>query len=256
MALALVPCVAVSVGRSLSRRYLFPARELPKLSVPSDLTSRGVVASDGAPVHLLELPAEKGARTIVHFHNNRETVEACSELARKLHAKGFGVLLVEYRGYGMSGDLEPSEEGLYRDAEAGLDWLAAKGVGPDQVVLSGVSLGTGVAAEMARRGRGSRLVLMTPYTSIPDVVTDRVPIAPASVLVPDAFDTLSKTSQIHVPTLVVHGDADEIVPFWMGERVAETIDDCRFVRVAGGHHGDLFARDGDEIFDAIFKLSS
>jgi hypothetical protein len=243
-------------SRALSRRYLFPAKELPKLAVPRDLVAETVVARDGTPVHLLELRGRPGERTVVHFHNNRETVEACAGFARSLHEKGFGVLLVEYRGYGASTGLDPSEEGLYLDAEAGLDMLGDRGVGPERVVLSGISLGTGVAAEMARRGRGSRLVLMTPYTSIPDIVSDVVPAAPASFLCADHFDTLSKTGDIHVPTLVVHGDADEIVPFWMGERVAGGITGARFVRVPGGHHGDLFARDSDEIFGAIVALNA
>lgn len=243
-------------GRAASRHFLFPARELPRLSAPRDLACRSVIAKDGAPVHLLEVPAERGQRTIVHFHNNRETVEACADLARALHRRGFGVLLVEYRGYGASAGLETSEEGVYLDAEAGLDMLAARGVGAEKVVLSGTSLGTGVAAEMARRGRGSRLVLMAPYTSIPDIVSDVVPIAPTSLLVPDRFDTLAKTADIRVPTLVVHGDADEIVPFWMGQRLASAIPGARLVRVPGGHHGDLFARDADEIFQAILDLST
>jgi pimeloyl-ACP methyl ester carboxylesterase len=134
--------------------------------------------------------------------------------------------------------------------------LAARGVGPDRILLSGVSLGTGVAAEMARRGLGSRLVLVTPYTSIPDLVTDRVPGVPAAFLLADRFDTLAKAPDIRVPTLVIHGDADEIVPFAMGQRVAGAIAGARFMRVPGGHHGDLFAREGSKLLDAIAALGT
>jgi fermentation-respiration switch protein FrsA (DUF1100 family) len=109
---------------------------------------------------------------------------------------------------------------------------------------------------MARRGRGARLVLVTPYTSIPDLVTDRAPVVPARLLVADRFDTLSKASAIDVPTLVIHGDADEIVPFWMGERVTSAIHGARMLVVAGGRHGDLFARDGDRIASAIASFGS
>ena len=251
LGLAVGIAVAVPATRAASRYFLFPGQRLRTLAAPRDFIVGAIVASDGAPVHLLELPAATGAWTIVHFHNNRETVEACAELASALHARGFGVLLVEYRGYGASRDLDPTEEGLYRDAEAGLDMLAARGIGPERVVLSGISLGTGVAAEMARRGRGARLVLMTPYTSIPDLVTGIVPGAPAALLLPDHFDTLSKAGGLRIPTLVVHGDADEIVPFWMGERVARSIAGARLVRVGGGHHGDLFAREAEGILAEI-----
>ena len=123
-------------------------------------------------------------------------------------------------------------------------------------MLWGTSLGTGVAAEMARRGRGAALVLVTPYTSIPDVIASAVPLLPAGLLVPDRFDTLSKSSEIRVRTLIIHGDADEIVPFWMGQSLAGSIAGARLLTVAGGHHGDLFLRERDRLLGAISAISS
>jgi uncharacterized protein len=258
LALALsLPAGGLPIGtQALSRAYLFPVSQVATTSTPADFVRHRLVASDGVTVHAIELPAPAGARTLVHFHNNRETVEAAAGFARAIRARGLGVLLVEYRGYGASRGDDPSEDGLYRDAEAALDMLARRGIGPDRVVLSGTSLGTGVAAEMASRGRGSRLVLVTPYTSIPDLVTDRVPGVPATLLVADRFDTLAKAPDIRVPTLVIHGDADEIVPFAMGGRVAGAISGAHLLRVSGGHHGDLFVREGRRLFDAIAALGA
>lgn len=238
---------ALSTVRMASRRWIFPGHEVPWRPAPSEVAHRAFAARDGTVVHALELGVEDGGRTVVYFHNNRETVEARLDFATALNHRGFGVLLVEYRGYGSSHESTPSEEGLYEDAEAALDLLASRGVTSDRIVLWGTSLGTGIAAEMARRGRGSRLVLITPYTSIPDLVSDRVPILPSRFLIADQFDTLAKSSEIAVPTTVVHGDADEIVPFWMGERIAHAVRGAHLVRVRGGHHGDLFAHRGEEL---------
>lgn len=246
----------LSGARSVSRAFLFPATDVPAGRAPDGFVSRSLIARDGVPVHVLELMAPPGARTVVHFHNNRETAEAGADVARALHDRGVGVLLVEYRGYGASRGAAPSEEGLYLDAESALEMLAHRGVGPDRIVLWGTSLGTGVAAEMARRGRGSRLVLVTPYTSIPALVTSVVPGLPARILVLDHFDTIAKSGDIHVPTLVIHGDADEIVPFWMGEHLTRAIPDARLVRIVGGHHGDLFLRDREKLLTEIALLSS
>jgi pimeloyl-ACP methyl ester carboxylesterase len=140
--------------------------------------------------------------------------------------------------------------GLYHDAEAALDALAKRGVGPDHITLAGVSLGTGVATEMARRGRGSALVLVSPYTSITAMAQRTAWFLPTSVLVPDRFDTLGKAPSIRLPTLVVHGDADEVIPVVMGRTVAAAIDGARLRIVAGGHHNDLFAVD-TSLVDAI-----
>ena len=120
--------------------------------------------------------------------------------------------------------------------------------GTSSVSVAAGALGSGVAAEMARRGRGGALVLVAPYTSIPDLVRASVPLAPADLFVEDRFDTLSKSGEIKIPTLVIHGDADEIVPFWMGERLSASIAGARLLRVPGGHHHDLFTRDGERLF--------
>jgi alpha-beta hydrolase superfamily lysophospholipase len=251
LTLLLVSATLVVGARALSARFVFAGqRERPR-ALPNDFSLLTASTRDGVLVRALHLPAPPGARTLVHFHNNRDTASDGAELARALHALGLGVVLVEYRGYGISRGPKPTEEGLYDDAEALLDHLAARGVGPDRVVLWGTSLGTGVAAEMARRGRGAALVLVTPYTSIPDIVRSAVPIVPARLVIPDAFDTLDKCAQIRVPTLVIHGDADEIVPFWMGDRLAARIRGARLLCVAGGRHGDLFARERDRLLAAI-----
>ncbi len=244
----------VSAERRISRAFLFPADAAPWVT-PADFVQHALVARDGVAVHAFELEAPPGARTLVHFHNNRETAGARADLARTLHARGFGVLLVEYRGYGASRGPGPCEEGLYLDAESALGMLARRGLGADRIVLWGTSLGTGVAAEMARRGWGSRLVLVTPYTSIPDLVADAAPGLPAGLLVPDHFDTLAKSSAIQIPTLIIHGDADEVVPFWMGRRLADAIQGSRLLRVAGARHGDLFARDGERLLGEIVAIS-
>jgi pimeloyl-ACP methyl ester carboxylesterase len=243
-------------ARALAKRLVFPTHRVDDRPLPNGATVITLVAHDGAAVHALEIEGPPSAPEAVVFHNNRETIADGVGLARALRGRGFGVMLVEYRGYGLSQGIDPSEEGLYLDAEAALDALGRRGVGSDRVLLFGTSLGTGVAAEMARRGRGSALVLVTPYTSIPDLAEDVVPLLPANALLDDRFETLSKASQIHVPTLVIHGDRDEIVPFWMGARVAGAIAGARFLRVAGGHHGDLFAKDSDRLLGAIATLSA
>ncbi len=260
LVLAVLPVLAlvVATARAAAPRFVFRGARsgaTPR-PVPPGFTLITASARDGVEVHALDLPAPPGARTLVHFHNNRDDAADAADLALRLHARGLGVLLVEYRGYGLSRGTEPSEEGLYADAEAALSRLAARGVGPEQVVLWGTSLGTGVAAEMARRGRGAALVLVTPYTSIPDVVTAAVPVVPAGLLMPPRFDTLGKTADIRIPTLVIHGDADEIVPFWMGAQLAAAIPGARLLHVRGGHHGDLFLREGERLLDAILDLSS
>ncbi len=225
-------------------------------SLPPGLEHHVVVAADGTPVRALELAAPHGARTVVVFHNNRETAEDRLDVARAFAARGLGAVLAEYRGYGASrhAGVAPTEDGLYLDAEAVLAMLRARGVGPDRVVLMGISLGTGIAAEMSRRGRGAALVLVTPYTSIPELAGASGWMAGASRLLPDRFDTAAKCAEIGVPTLVVHGDADEIVPFWMGERIASRIVGARLLRVRGARHAEALARVKGDVAEVVARM--
>ncbi|HZF48434.1 MAG TPA: transposase [Polyangiaceae bacterium] len=176
-------------------------------------------------------------------------------LAAELARRGLGVLLVEYRGYGLSSGRAISEEGLYMDAEAALDALASDGVAPSGTVLWGTSLGSGVAAEMAARGRGAALILVTPFTSIRAVATRIAPILPASLYMGDHYDTFSKAPAIRVPTLIIHGDRDELVPYSMGQALSAAIPGARLITIEGGRHNDLFVRASEMLLDRIVDHS-
>jgi uncharacterized protein len=237
---AMAYALLVGAARLLHRRVLYQPPSDPPGDVPEGSTLLTATAADGVAVNALEFAAPRAARTIVHFHGNAETVEANAFLAREMKKRGFAMVLVEYRGYGRSKGTSPNEEGLYLDAAAILDVLAARGVGPDRVVLWGQSLGTGVAAEMAKRGRGSRLALVAPFTSTVDMASRIVPFLPASMVMIDRFDTIGKAPSISAPTLVVHGDIDDVIPFEQGEKVSHALPHGTFLKVPEGRHDNLY----------------
>jgi fermentation-respiration switch protein FrsA (DUF1100 family) len=236
--------VVVALVWAFQRRLLYIAAGRADGDAPSGVRHATYVAADGATVHTYELDVVGATRTVVYFHGNGEVIGDDVGMARELARLGLSVVLVEYRGYGHAAGGAPTEAGLYADAEAPLRALAARGVDASHVVLWGQSLGTGVAAEMASRGLGGALVLVSPYTSMRDVAAKHFPWLPARLLTRDHFDTLDKAPSIHVPTVVLHGTDDEIVPFAMGEHVAGAIPGARLFRVEGGHHNDLFAGAG------------
>ena len=227
-----------------SKRLLYPAPAEGPLAVPTRARLVARATPQGAHFLGVYYAARGDAPTLVLFHGNGETVAWSLPLASDLAASGLGVLLGEYRGYGMSAlSGTPSEEGLYDDGAAGLAFLREQHIPNDRVVLWGTSLGTGVASELAATGQGARLVLCSPYTSIRAMAAHYAWFLPTRWIVREQFDTLAKAGRIHVPTLVVHGTDDEVVPFEMGRAVASAIDGATFVRVPGGHHNDLYARD-------------
>ena len=236
--------IVVAVAAMSYKRVLYPVPAEAPFVVPANAVLVTRPTPLGVPFHGVYFAASGERPTLVLFHGNGETMATSIPRAGGIAGRGFGVLLAEYRGYGRSGASgTPSEEGLYDDGAAALAFLHDAGVPAARIVLWGTSLGTGVASELAANGNGARLVLCTPYTSIRDLAARVAWFLPWRLVVQERFDTLAKAPRIRVPTLVVHGDQDEVVPFDMGEAVAHAIDGATFFRVPGGHHNDLYALD-------------
>lgn len=259
LVLAALYVVAVLIGCAIYKRALFPSPASPPPIPPGVGQPITAKASDGVTANgLFFPPKDPSAPVVVFFHGNGETVSYDLWRADVFQAMGYGTLLVEYRGYGTAkGNAAPSENGLYADAEAELDAIEqVHGVQPSRIVLWGFSLGTGVASEMAARGHGCALVLEAPFTSILDMADRYTPFFPNKSIVTDRFDTLSNASAIVQPTLVVHGDKDEVVPFQMGQKVARALPHATFIGVHEGHHTNLLDIDGPEISKAAEALIS
>ncbi|MBK8256165.1 MAG: alpha/beta hydrolase [Polyangiaceae bacterium] len=227
-----------SVGCFAARAIVFPA---PRDDLPALAEGGRVVyiLSEGLQIPAIYFAAKPGNPTLLHFHGNGETLNTESDLALAYHRRGLGMFVMEYRGYGASPG-SASEPDLYKDAEAAIAKLGELGVEDKNIVLSGMSIGTGIAAEMASRGHGGKLVLVAPYTSLEALADKLAPILPTSILIQDKFDSLSKAGKIAVPTLVIHGTDDELIPFEMGKTLASAITGAELVAVKGGHHNDLF----------------
>jgi len=198
---------------------------------------------------------------LVYFHGNADQVGwggAClGSYFQGQH--GLGLYAVEYPGYGLARPGAPTERAIYEAADAMLSHLEEDlGVPRSQTVLFGQSVGCAVAVEMARRGFGGRLVLLAPFTSTASMARALYPfLAPALVLLPwlvrDSFDNRAKSASLDLPTLVVHGTEDTIVPSAMGQDLARRIPGARLLLVPGMDHNDAFER--EEVMAAIASFA-
>lgn len=232
--------LAVSLALSLGSGcgpLLFPAPEASKEpAAQGGQLLRLPTAKEDAIA--LWAPPQPGRAVVVFFHGNATQIGDLGWLVDVLRGDGNGVLLVEYPGYGVAAG-SPSEASIYRSAARALDELPKLGVDKAHTVLVGQSLGSGVAAEMATRGYGSRLLLISPFTSIADLVDGLVPFGLGGVFVTDKFDTLSKARRLKMETVIAHGDLDWIVPVEMGRELAHRIPGARLEVVEGAGHNDM-----------------
>ncbi|MCU0684143.1 MAG: alpha/beta hydrolase [Polyangiaceae bacterium] len=208
---------------------------------------------DGAELPAFAWPAPEGAPTLVYYHGNGEQLADLVPIGEAFHEAGLGFFTAEYPGYALARAAGgPTEARLYEGAEAALGHLqGALGVPIERTVLVGHSLGSGVATEMAARGRGGSLVLLSPFTSIGDMAAHLVPWLPGRLLVRDPFDSLSKAPRVIVPALVVHGVNDALIPAAMGQRLGAALVQGRVELVPGAGHNDLFSMYGEALVPLI-----
>ncbi|MFZ4763091.1 MAG: alpha/beta hydrolase [Alphaproteobacteria bacterium] len=187
-------------------------------------------------------PAEQGKKVIVYFHGNAGAIDIRVEPTAALVKAGYGLLLLEYRGYGGNSG-QPSETGLYHDARAAINWLQKTGIPLEKMILLGESLGSGVAVQLATEYKQvAGVILEAPYTSIPDVGQERLPFIPVKLLTTERFDSLRKIPNLQAPLLVLHGTADYLIPFHHGEAIfkaAPPNPHNHFVRLQNIGHVDL-----------------
>ncbi|KII86631.1 hypothetical protein PLICRDRAFT_113702 [Plicaturopsis crispa FD-325 SS-3] len=184
--------------------------------------------------------------TILYFHGNAATrafsarVQLYKAFSSRIPAN---VLAIDYRGFGDS-EGSPSEAGLALDAHAAWDWAIQKGAKPEDIVIIGHSLGTGVtarlAAELAHEDVHPKgVVLLSPFTSIRSLLDTynvlglfpimkplaSIPGAPALVtkFLVHKFDTLSIVQDIKAPILIAHAENDWDIPYSHSERLFDAL---------------------------------
>lgn len=162
--------------------------------------------------------ARPGQPTLLYFHGNGANLAVRAERIRRFMGQGWGVYIMSYRGYSGSGGV-PSEEANHADARRAYSDLLSLGVAPADVVLYGESLGTGVATRLAIDVPAKGLILDSPFTSIVDIGESRYPFLPVDLLLTERYETIRLIGGLRMPLLVVHGEADSIVPVEMGRRV-------------------------------------
>lgn len=230
------------------RAVVFPA-PTEKANTPRGMTE---VAVEGGTFMLTSLVNDDGP-VVVHFHGNGEQVGWLGFIAQEYAERGVSFVAVEYPGY-PGADGQPSESSLLSAAEAALVALTTKhGVARERLILEGQSVGTGVAMAMAAKGWGTKLVLLSPYTSLPDVGARAFTWMPVRLLMRDRFDSLSRVESIKVPTLVLHGRRDEVIPFELGEQLAKSIAGATFVPIDDAGHNDLWDR--ASVIDQLMKFT-
>lgn len=142
-------------------------------------------------------------------HGNGELMDLWPTRVTELQERGYGVLLVEYPGYGRSAG-EPSEEAIAATFAAAYDWaITQPDINPEQVILFGFSVGGGAISTLAKQRPSAALILMSTFTRIADQAAR---FYLPGFLTRDTFDNLALVSGYANPIFLIHGLRDTTIP--------------------------------------------
>ncbi len=222
------------------------------LSGVSEIT---LPTSDGETLVAWYARAKPGEPTLLYFHGNAGSLATRVERVRKYVERGRGILILTYRGFGGSTGT-PSEISNIADAKLSYEYLINKGLRPEDILLYGESLGTGVAVQTAAARPAAGLILDAPYTSLSDVAAERYPWVPVRWLMSDPYRSDLYLAKLTLPVLVIHGDRDDTVPVAMGRKVYELAGGPKELAIINGAgHSDHYLFGSFDIINAwIDKL--
>jgi fermentation-respiration switch protein FrsA (DUF1100 family) len=243
-------------------KLLFPAPKAFEKKTPADsgLRFEDLRISMNAKdyLHGWWIPAAiPSSKVILVFHGNGYVLEdmVTDEIAN-LHEIGANLMLVDYRGYGLSTLISPNETTVNEDAAASLSYLVRHRMIPvGNVFVLGRSIGSGPATYLALKNRGlGGLILESPFSSIDDAASGfwYFRIYPSGLILRTHFDNLSKISSVWTPLLIVSGTADALTPTWMADKIfAQAHQPKQLYLVAGAGHNDLLTAGGNGLTQVL-----
>lgn len=182
---------------------------------------------------------QPGPAAVIYFGGNAEAVGG-SLPDLKATFPGQALYLMHYRGYGATPG-EPTEEGLFADAQALYEYVRAR---HPQVTLVGRSLGSGIATRLASVRPVERLVLVTPYDSIGAVAAHHFRWLPVRLLLRERYDSASYAPKVSAPTTILVAEHDEVIPRASSEALCRAFRPglATFQVAPGVGHNDISLR--------------
>ncbi len=256
--------IGLPVGFLLLRRFETAVTFHPERAafgglwrVPEGAEEVWFKTADGVRLYgwLFHSKTQPAAAVVVYFHGNGGNLSYCDWVGTALAARGFDVLLFDYRGYGRSQGEPTDERGIYADADAAYDFVTKeRGVPAERVVLYGQSLGTTAAVDVASRKACGALVVESGLSSAGDMAGAIMPWLPrfARGLTRNKFDSVGKLPRVGCPVLVAHGERDRIIPVAQGRKLFEAAPARkRLLIIDGAGHNDLSIVGGERYIDSL-----
>jgi pimeloyl-ACP methyl ester carboxylesterase len=240
-------------GRPADFKGLQPGDEMYALSVPG--TRAGT--QDSLQIWWMPQP-DPQAPALLYLHGTFRNLYRNYPKIEALREAGFAVMAVDYRGWGESTPMVPSEATIIADANTAWAEFVRRQPDPRKRVIFGHSMGGGVAIDLASHKHYlvdyAALITESTFTKLPDVAAAVGVLGTvASWITRQKFDSIDKIGQVDAPILMMHGENDDTVPVELGRKLRDAArPGVRWVEIAGGTHSQLH-REAPGIYQQALK---
>lgn len=257
-------CISGLILRMWSKKVekglvFFPERDIYVTPEYYGIQYEDVYFTTGDGVRLNGWFAQGSAdKVILWFHGNGGNIaDRAENLALLVRLVGTSVFIFDYREYGRSGG-EISKAGTFIDADAAYDYLVKeRNVAPEKIVLFGRSLGSALAVYIATKYHPGFLIIESAFTSSDDVADIYYPFLKHLLKTSANYETSRLIGEVEIPKLIIHGERDEIIPLWMGEKLYDlAVGKKEMYTIPGAAHNDTYIVGGEAYFAKIKQFIS
>lgn len=226
-------------------QLIFPTHAVPAPGpLPSGAVRLRIPSGDGDALHGVHLPPSRaaagGPTLVLSFAGNAWNSEDAADYLRQLYGHAH-VVGFHYRGYRPSTGT-PSADALLADAPKIHDFAVAR-IKPARVVAVGFSIGSGVAAELARKRQLDGIILVTPFDSLKAVAGDHYPMLPVGLFFQHEMNSAAALARSDVPVAIVAAEHDGLIPKKRTDALRRRVRNLVFDRtIRGGNHNDIYPR--------------
>ena len=234
--------LSIAVAYVFQKQFIFQGKSLPedyKFSFSLPHEEINLIAKDGAKINAIYIKTNKKTKGVVlYFHGNADNLQRWANYHTDFTKRGYDFFAIDYRSYGKTKGV-PDNINLYSDASLAYNFVR-KSYLPEEIIIYGRSLGTGIATRLATQETAHSLILETPYNTLRSVLsTSFIPLwMPFSLKYP--LENVHSLPQVPIPVTIFHGTKDRLIAYELAEKLRPVLSEKdTFITILDGGHKNL-----------------
>lgn len=220
-----------------------------KFGFTGDFEELSIPVQEGVSLNGVLFKTSPSKGLIFYLHGNGGSIKGWGDIASTYNEMGYDIFILDYRGYGKSDGKISGESQIYGDIKKAYDYVLTA-YPENKVIITGYSIGTGLAAMLASENSPSGLVLQAPYYSLKETINSTMPLMPDFLQKYD-FETYKFLQKVKAPICIFHGTADNILPYSNSEKLKSVVKEGdTLITLPGEGHNTIT---DNELFKTEFK---